>query len=88
MIAVVPAINGVRPPPPPEPLAEFRVSHMSVAVCRVAPDNRYMGNNMSRLEGIPAELPEAVRVDVERWEGCPTFRVLDLGALQTEGDRS
>jgi predicted DNA-binding protein (MmcQ/YjbR family) len=32
-------------------------------------------NNMSRLEGIVARLPEAVRVDIEAWGGEPTFRV-------------
>lgn len=31
--------------------------------------------NMARLEAIVAELPEAVRVDVEEWGDHPTFRV-------------
>ncbi len=31
--------------------------------------------NMERLQGICLELPEAVRVDIEAWEGEPTFRV-------------
>lgn len=31
--------------------------------------------NMERLEAIAAELPEAVRVDIEEWGGHPTFRV-------------
>ena len=31
--------------------------------------------NMQRLERIVAELPEAERVDVEAWDGHPTFRV-------------
>ncbi|MBJ8340443.1 MmcQ/YjbR family DNA-binding protein [Antrihabitans sp. YC3-6] len=30
---------------------------------------------MERLEAIAAELPEAVRVDIEEWGGHPTFRV-------------
>jgi predicted DNA-binding protein (MmcQ/YjbR family) len=32
-------------------------------------------DNMQRLERIVADLPEAVRVDVEAWDGHPTFRV-------------
>src|SRR5215472_1654430 len=31
--------------------------------------------NMAKLEEIVAQLPEAVRVDVEAWGGEPTFRV-------------
>lgn len=31
--------------------------------------------NMERLEAIVAELPEAVRVDVQEWGDHPTFRV-------------
>src|SRR5688572_25642381 len=31
--------------------------------------------NMQRLERIVARLPEAERVDVEAWDGHPTFRV-------------
>jgi predicted DNA-binding protein (MmcQ/YjbR family) len=30
---------------------------------------------MERLEAIALALPEAVRVDIEAWEGEPTFRV-------------
>jgi predicted DNA-binding protein (MmcQ/YjbR family) len=30
---------------------------------------------MERLEAIVARLPEAVRVDIEAWDGEPTFRV-------------
>jgi predicted DNA-binding protein (MmcQ/YjbR family) len=30
---------------------------------------------MARLETIVARLPEAVRVDIEAWDGEPTFRV-------------
>ena len=30
---------------------------------------------MARLEAIVAELPEAERVDIEAWDGEPTFRV-------------
>jgi predicted DNA-binding protein (MmcQ/YjbR family) len=32
-------------------------------------------NNMDRLEAIVARLPQAQRVDVEAWDGEPTFRV-------------
>jgi predicted DNA-binding protein (MmcQ/YjbR family) len=32
-------------------------------------------DNMERLEGIVARLPEAERVDIEAWGGEPTFRV-------------
>jgi predicted DNA-binding protein (MmcQ/YjbR family) len=32
-------------------------------------------NNMARLERIVARLPEAQRVDIEAWDGEPTFRV-------------
>ncbi len=31
--------------------------------------------NMERLEAIALALPEAIRVDIEAWEGEPTFRV-------------
>ncbi|MGH9185135.1 MAG: MmcQ/YjbR family DNA-binding protein [Acidimicrobiales bacterium] len=31
--------------------------------------------NMERLEHIVRRLPEAVRVDIEAWDGEPTFRV-------------
>ncbi len=34
-----------------------------------------MPGNISRLESIAARLPEAVRVDIEAWDGQPTFRV-------------
>jgi predicted DNA-binding protein (MmcQ/YjbR family) len=30
---------------------------------------------MARLEAMVARLPEAVRVDIEAWDGEPTFRV-------------
>jgi predicted DNA-binding protein (MmcQ/YjbR family) len=32
-------------------------------------------SNMARLEELVATLPEAVRVDIEAWDGEPTFRV-------------
>ncbi len=32
-------------------------------------------SNMDRLEEIVARLPEAARVDIEAWDGEPTFRV-------------
>jgi predicted DNA-binding protein (MmcQ/YjbR family) len=31
--------------------------------------------NMDRLENIAARLPECTRVDIEAWDGEPTFRV-------------
>lgn len=31
--------------------------------------------NMQRLEAMVSRLPEAVRVDIEAWDGEPTFRV-------------
>lgn len=34
-----------------------------------------MTRNMERLERIVADLPEAIRVDVEEWGDHPTFRV-------------
>ena len=44
-----------------------------------SPGRRHPGpepvNNMQRLEGIVARLPEAERVDVEEWGDHPTFRV-------------
>ena len=32
-------------------------------------------DNLARLEQIVARLPEALRVDIEAWDGEPTFRV-------------
>ena len=32
-------------------------------------------SNMTRLEAIALALPEAIRVDIEAWDGEPTFRV-------------
>jgi predicted DNA-binding protein (MmcQ/YjbR family) len=32
-------------------------------------------SHMKKLEAIVAKLPEAVRVDIEAWDGEPTFRV-------------
>ena len=32
-------------------------------------------SNMQRVEAIALQLPEAIRVDIEAWEGEPTFRV-------------
>lgn len=32
-------------------------------------------DNMARLEAMVQRLPEAVRVDIEAWDGEPTFRV-------------
>ncbi len=35
----------------------------------------YLMTTMERIEAIVGTLPEAVRVDVEAWDGEPTFRV-------------
>lgn len=35
----------------------------------------FMTDNMSRVEEIALSLPEAQRVDIEAWDGQPTFRV-------------
>lgn len=37
--------------------------------------NVTMADNMRRLEEISLSLPEAQRVDIEAWDGQPTFRV-------------
>ncbi|KJF21044.1 hypothetical protein SZ00_04244 [Rhodococcus sp. AD45] len=37
--------------------------------------NVTMADNMRRLEEISLSLPEAQRVDIEAWDGHPTFRV-------------
>lgn len=37
--------------------------------------NGTMADNMRRLEEISLSLPEAQRVDIEAWDGQPTFRV-------------
>ena len=34
-----------------------------------------MASNMERLEEIVGRLPETTRVDIEAWDGEPTFRV-------------
>ncbi|RBQ22048.1 MmcQ/YjbR family DNA-binding protein [Spongiactinospora rosea] len=39
---------------------------------------------MARLEEIVARLPEATRVDVEAWDGQPTFRVRDKTFVFTD----
>lgn len=43
-------------------------------------------SNMTRLEQIVAELPEAVRVDVEAWDGHPTFRVAGKTFVFSDAD--
>ena len=40
--------------------------------------------NMEKLEAIVARLPEAVRVDVEAWDGEPTFRVTNKSFVFTD----
>src|SRR5688572_24165848 len=41
---------------------------------------------MQRLEQIVARLPEAVRVDIEAWDGEPTFRVNGKNFIFTDPD--
>jgi predicted DNA-binding protein (MmcQ/YjbR family) len=43
---------------------------------------------MERLEQIVAGLPEAVRVDVEAWDGHPTFRVNGKSFVFSDVDAS
>lgn len=43
-------------------------------------------SNMARLEAIVARLPEADRVDVEAWDGEPTFRVRGKNFIFTDPD--
>jgi predicted DNA-binding protein (MmcQ/YjbR family) len=40
--------------------------------------------NMARLEAIVARLPEAERVDIEAWDGEPTFRVRGKNFIFTD----
>jgi predicted DNA-binding protein (MmcQ/YjbR family) len=41
-------------------------------------------SNMTRLEAIALALPEAKRVDIEAWDGEPTFRVRDKNFVFTD----
>ncbi len=45
--------------------------------------------NLERIEAMAARLPETERVDVEAWDGHPTFRVRGKNFVFTnvEGDR-
>jgi predicted DNA-binding protein (MmcQ/YjbR family) len=43
-------------------------------------------DNMARLEAIVADLPEAQRVDIEAWDGQPTFRVRNKNFVFTDID--
>jgi predicted DNA-binding protein (MmcQ/YjbR family) len=42
--------------------------------------------NMMHLERIVARLPEAERVDIEAWDGEPTFRVRGKNFIFTNGE--
>jgi predicted DNA-binding protein (MmcQ/YjbR family) len=44
--------------------------------------------NMARLEAMVARLPEAVRVDIEAWDGEPTFRVRGKNFVFTDREAS
>jgi predicted DNA-binding protein (MmcQ/YjbR family) len=43
-------------------------------------------SNMDRLEQIVARLPEAARIDIEAWDGEPTFRVRGKNFVFTAPD--
>ncbi len=43
---------------------------------------------MRRLEAIVADLPEAERVDIEAWDGQPTFRVRNKNFVFTDIEAS
>jgi predicted DNA-binding protein (MmcQ/YjbR family) len=43
---------------------------------------------MERLEAIVERLPEAVRVDIEAWDGEPTFRVRGKNFVFTDREAS
>ncbi|MGG7101747.1 MmcQ/YjbR family DNA-binding protein [Rhodococcus sp. 24CO] len=45
-----------------------------------------MADNMRRLEEISLSLPEAQRVDIEAWDGHPTFRVRGKNFVFCNGD--
>ena len=45
-------------------------------------------SNMTRLEAIVARLPEALRVDIEAWDGEPTFRVRGKNFIFTDPQAS
>ncbi|HWO68963.1 MAG TPA: MmcQ/YjbR family DNA-binding protein [Umezawaea sp.] len=47
-------------------------------------------DNLARFADIAAELPESLRVDIEAWDGQPTFRVRGKNFLFTdqEGTRA
>ena len=41
-------------------------------------------SNMKKLEAIVDRLPEAIRVDIEAWDGEPTFRVNNKNFVFTD----
>jgi predicted DNA-binding protein (MmcQ/YjbR family) len=41
-------------------------------------------SNMKKLEEIVGRLPEAIRVDIEAWDGEPTFRVNNKNFVFTD----
>jgi predicted DNA-binding protein (MmcQ/YjbR family) len=45
-------------------------------------------SNMARLEAMVARLPEATRVDIEAWDGEPTFRVRNKNFVFAAKDAS
>jgi len=45
-------------------------------------------NNMERVEAIVDRLPEASRVDIEAWDGEPTFRVNNKNFIFSAPDGS
>ena len=47
-----------------------------------------MANNLPRVEKIALALPEATRVDIEAWDGEPTFRVRKKNFVFASNDGS
>ncbi len=43
-------------------------------------------DNMARLEAMAERLPEATRVDIEAWDGEPTFRVRGKNFIFTNAE--
>ena len=65
---------------PLQPTVRFR---------RARPEARLGGmGNMEQLEAIALALPESIRVDIERWDGEPTFRVRTKNFVFTDRDAS
>jgi predicted DNA-binding protein (MmcQ/YjbR family) len=58
-------------------------------VVLTSPARHHLGmKNMARLERMVARLPEAQRVDIEAWDGEPTFRVRRKNFIFTNKEAS